>query len=76
VLLNLTAWRSLAEQFARDPVLIYVVGIAVFVAGLAIVQKHNVRTGSWPVLVTIFGWFLLVTGLMRMLFPAQLAEMP
>ena len=34
---------------------IYVVGIAVFVAALAIVQKHNVWTGGWPVLVTIFG---------------------
>jgi predicted lysophospholipase L1 biosynthesis ABC-type transport system permease subunit len=53
---------------------IYVVGIAVFVAGLAIVQKHNVWTGGWPVLVTIFGWFLLVAGLMQMLFPVQLAE--
>jgi hypothetical protein len=53
ILLNLTAWRGLAEQFTRDPVLICVVGIAVFVAGLAIVQRQNVRTGGWPVVVTI-----------------------
>jgi len=74
VLLNLAAWRSLAAQFTRDPVLIYVVGVAVFFAGLAIVRNHNVWTGGWPVAVTVFGWLVLLAGLMRMLFPVQLAE--
>jgi hypothetical protein len=74
VLVNLTTWRSLVEQFTRDPVLIYVVGIAVFVTGLAIVQRHNVWTGGWPVAVTVFGWLILVAGLVRMLFPVELAE--
>jgi hypothetical protein len=73
VLVNLNTWRSLAEQFTRDPVLIYIVGIAVFVTGLAIVQRHNVWRG-WPVAVTVFGWLILVAGLVRMLFPVQLAE--
>lgn len=74
VLLNLAAWHGLAAQFTRDPVLIYIVGIAVFVAGLAIVRSHNVWTGGWPVVVTIFGWLVLLGGLVRMLFPVQLAQ--
>ena len=74
LLLNLGQWRGLAEQFTRDPVLIYVVGIAVFVAGLAIVQRHNVWSGGWPVVVTVFGWLVLLGGLARMLFPVQLAH--
>jgi hypothetical protein len=74
LLLNLTTWRTLGEQFARDPELIYVVGIVVLVAGLAIVRSHNVWTGGWPVVVTIFGWLAILGGLARMLFPVQLAE--
>jgi hypothetical protein len=46
----------------------------VFVAGLAIVRGHNVWTGGWPVVVTIFGWLAILGGLARMLFPVQLAE--
>jgi hypothetical protein len=75
VLLNLAAWRGLAEQFTRDPVLIYVVGVAVFIAGLAIVRSHNVWTDGWPVVVTVFGWLVLLAGLVRMLFPVQLVAM-
>jgi hypothetical protein len=74
LLLNLAAWRTLAEQFARDTALIYVVGILVFVTGVAIVRSHNVWTGGWPVVVTIFGWLAILGGLARMLFPMQLAE--
>jgi hypothetical protein len=74
LLLNLGQWRELAAQFTRDPALIYVVGIAVFVAGLAIVQRHNVWSGGWPVVVTVFGWLVLLGGLVRMLFPVQLAH--
>jgi hypothetical protein len=73
VLLNLAAWRGLSEQFTRDPVLIYIVGVAVFVGGLAIVRSHNVWTRGWPVVVTIFGWLMVLAGLVRMLFPVQLA---
>jgi hypothetical protein len=74
LLLNLGQWRGLATQFTQDPVLIYIVGIAVFVAGLAIVQRHNVWSGGWPVVVTVFGWLVLLGGLARMLFPVQLAH--
>jgi hypothetical protein len=74
LLLNLGQWRGLAEQFTRDPVLIYIVGVAVFIAGVAIVQRHNVWSSGWPVVVTAFGWLMLVAGLVRMLFPVQLAH--
>jgi hypothetical protein len=49
-------------------------GILLFVAGLAIVRAHNVWAGGWPVLVTVLGWFALLSGLARMLFLTQIAE--
>ncbi|MFZ1892652.1 MAG: hypothetical protein WAU59_00985 [Rhodoplanes sp.] len=65
---------ELAEQVSRDPALIFLSGVLLFVAGLAIVRAHNIWTLDWPVLVTILGWLAIVGGLVRMLFPSRLAE--
>ena len=65
---------ELAEQVSRDPALIFLSGVLLFVAGLAIVRAHNVWTFGWPVLVTILGWLAIIGGLVRMLFPSRLAE--
>ena len=72
VVLNLGSFPALAEQVSRDPALIFLSGILLFVAGLAIVRAHNIWAGGWPVLVTVFGWLILLSGLARMLFPAQI----
>ena len=69
VVLNLGSFPALAEQVSRDPALILLSGILLFVAGLAIVRAHNIWAGGWPVLVTVFGWLILLGGLARMLFP-------
>jgi len=37
------------------------------------VRVHNIWAGGWPVLVTVLGWLAVLGGLVRMLFPIQLA---
>jgi hypothetical protein len=75
MLLNFRSFPQLAEQISRDPGLIFLSGILLFVAGLAIVRAHNIWAGGWPVLVTVLGWVAVLGGLARMLFPTQLATM-
>ena len=75
MLLNLGAFPALAEQVSREPALIFLSGVLLFVAGLAIVRVHNVWSGGWPALVTILGWLALIGGLIRILLPTRLAEM-
>ena len=75
MLFNLGAFPALAEQVSREPALIFLSGVLLFVAGLAIVRVHNVWSGGWPVLVTILGWLALIGGLIRILLPTRLAEM-
>ncbi len=48
------------------PPVIYLSGVLMFVAGLAIVRAHNHWARDWTVLVTLSGWFLLGLGLFRM----------
>ena len=51
---------------AQIPPVVYLSGVLLFVAGLAIVRAHNVWRRDWTVLVTLSGWFSLLLGLFRM----------
>ncbi|MBD2317665.1 hypothetical protein [Phormidium tenue] len=48
------------------PPVVYLSGVLMFVAGLAIVRSHNLWQRNWTLLITICGWFLLALGLFRM----------
>ena len=48
------------------PPVVYLSGVLMLVAGLAIVRWHNAWRRDWSVLVTLCGWCLLALGLLRM----------
>jgi hypothetical protein len=73
LLLNLGSISAVLEPLSRDPALVLIYGIFLFVAGLAIVRFHNRWEANWSVLVTILGWLLVVGGLVRILFPLRFA---
>ena len=73
-LVNLGRLPSLVEQVAREPALIMVSGMLLFVAGLAIVRAHHHWRRDWSILVTLLGWLALLGGLARILVPFQLAD--
>lgn len=49
--------------------LVYLSGLLMFVAGLAIARAHNVWVLKWPILITLLAWFSILLGAMRMVFP-------
>lgn len=49
--------------------LIYLNGVLLFISGLAIVRRHNIWTFGWQTVITIIGYFAIIVGLFRMLFP-------
>ena len=51
---------------AQIPPVVYLSGVLLFVAGLAIVRGHNHWAADWTVLVTLSGWLALALGLFRM----------
>jgi hypothetical protein len=78
VALSLFINRGFAAQMGAElagaHLLIVIAGAATLAAGLAIVMSHNVWRG-WPVIVTVFGWLAIVSGIVRILFPRQIAEL-
>jgi uncharacterized membrane protein HdeD (DUF308 family) len=53
------------------PPVVYLSGVLMFVAGLAIVRVHNVWARNWTTLVTLVGWLLLLLGTIRMFAASQ-----
>jgi uncharacterized membrane protein HdeD (DUF308 family) len=51
---------------AQIPPVVYLSGVLMFVAGLAIIRAHNRWPRDWTLLITLSGWFGLVLGLFRM----------
>jgi hypothetical protein len=75
MLLNLGSFAEMVKQIAEDPGLIFLSGVPLLVAGIAILRVHNLWTGGWPVVVTVLGWLAVIGGLMRMFLPFRLAAM-
>lgn len=63
--------RELTQEFLSNRGLIYLAGILTLLAGLAIVNAHNLWTDDWRVIITVFGWLAIVGGLIRILLPGQ-----
>ena len=56
----------------RNGALLYVVGMIGIVAGVAIVLVHNIWSqGLMPLVVTLFGWLLLLRGILLVLLPVE-----
>jgi len=63
--------RALSAEFLSNLSLIYLAGMLALVAGLAIVNAHNLWVADWRVIITILGWLSVIGGVIRLLFPAQ-----
>lgn len=69
VLANGAGFRAMAEEFMASRALMFLSGLIIMPAGLAIVLAHNVWTADWRVLITIFGWLNTIGGALRLFGP-------
>jgi hypothetical protein len=73
-IINADVLRTLVGQFLDSYALIFLAGIMAMLAGLAIVNFHNLWVSDWRVVVTIFGWLALIGGVIRIVLPQQTAQ--
>jgi hypothetical protein len=74
VFANQRGFREMAEEFMASRALMFLAGLIIMPAGLAIVLTHNLWTADWRVLITIFGWLNVVGGAIRLAGPPFLAQ--
>jgi hypothetical protein len=71
ILLDPARGRRLASEFMESEAPLFISGLLTLLAGLAIVNTHAVWTG-WPVVITLFGWLMVVAGAARLLIPDRM----
>ncbi|QDK80674.1 hypothetical protein EXU85_19505 [Spirosoma sp. KCTC 42546] len=70
VLSELKLWNPTLYDTQIVP-LVYLSGVLLFIAGVAIVRSHNSWVLGWQMSLTIIGWLAIALGLVRMFFPQQ-----
>jgi len=63
-------YSSIMKEFISSRALIFITGALALVAGLAVVNAHNLWVPDWRVIVTILGWLFIIRGVMNLVFPA------
>jgi hypothetical protein len=63
--------RALSQEFLSNISLIYLAGMLTLVAGLAIVNAHNLWVANWRIIITILGWLSVIGGVIRLLVPGK-----
>jgi uncharacterized membrane protein len=69
MLVNGAFYRDLITEAVASHVLIYLSGVLSLLAGLAIVMAHNRWSASWPVIITVLGWLMVIGGVIRIVVP-------
>src|SRR5215831_2470567 len=69
------SYSSLMKEFIGSRALIFITGVLALLAGLAIVNAHNLWVPDWRVLVTVLGWLFILRGIMNLVSPAVVQTM-
>lgn len=74
-LLNATTFRAILGEFLQRPALMYLSGLILMPAGLAIALSHRVIAPDWRFLVTLIGWLMLIGGALRIVLPDTVSRL-
>jgi hypothetical protein len=69
------SYSSLMKEFIGSRALIFITGVLALLAGLIVVNAHNLWVPDWRVLITALGWLAIVRGVMNLVFPALVQTM-
>jgi len=59
----------MGREVLDSEALLLISGVITLPAGLAVVLTHNLWVSGWPVLITLFGWIMILAGIARILLP-------
>lgn len=74
LLFNLKVYQKIMEDFFKNAALVYVAGLITFVAGLTIILFHNIWVLDWRLVITLFGWNILIKGTWLIVSPETTAK--
>jgi uncharacterized protein YjeT (DUF2065 family) len=71
MLVNPRFYKEMLNKMIDNEAVLFITGLLVFIIGYFLVAYHNIWTGDWTIIITIFGWLALLKGLMMVVVPEQ-----
>ncbi|MBT3581986.1 hypothetical protein HOC37_07510 [bacterium] len=62
-------WRKYTEYVLENPYKFQFTYLFILIFGTTIVLLHNIWVWDWPVIITIYGWFVAIKGAISLLYP-------
>lgn len=66
--------KSYAVEASKNIPLIYFTGVVALLLGLMLVISHNIWEWNYRGVITLFGWLILIKGLIRLFWPEALQK--
>lgn len=61
--------KTAVAEILTQRSLLFFMGLITLIVGILLVVSHNIWVSAWPVVITIFGWLILIGGISRLAFP-------
>ena len=61
--------KSIMSDMLAQRAFIFIIGFITLILGLLMVVGHNIWVMGWPVVITLFAWATVVSGILRLAFP-------
>lgn len=69
MLINLPLFLNQVSLLIQNASLMYFAGFTTMILGLLLVVGHNIWEWSWRLIVTLFGWIVLLKGVSLLFYP-------
>ena len=74
MLIHQGRYRKVGTDLVVNTTISTVMGMIGLLLGLVIVVTHNIWVSDWPVVITIIGWVLILTNLLRIFFQNRMRK--
>ncbi len=73
VLMGTIDFNDIVNDFKKSPALTFVSGSMGIIAGIILIEYHNLWVKNWSVLITIISWLMLIGGIIVVIIPKSLS---
>ncbi len=63
---------DLVNELVKSPALTFLAGCMGIIIGTISIKYHNIWTNGWTVLISIVLWFMLIGGILIIIFPKSI----
>jgi len=73
VIIGTVDFNRIVDGLKTSPALTFIAGATAIIGGIFLIEYHNLWVKNWTVLITIISWFLLIGGIVVLIFPKFLS---